>query len=48
MVYKRILIEHRIIIATLKKEGKSLRKIRNVVLIRHGIIVTSKGYEKLF
>jgi len=47
MVYKRILIEHNIIIVTLKEEGKSLRKIRNVMLIRHGISVTIQGIRKI-
>jgi len=47
MVYKRISIEHRIIIDALKEEGKSLRKIRNIMLIRHGINVTIQGIRKI-
>jgi len=48
MPYTRISFEHRIIIVTLKEEGISLRKIRNIMLVRHGVDVTIEGIRKIF
>ena len=41
------IIDNRIIIVTLKEEEKFLRKIRNFMLVRHGISVTIQGIRKI-
>ena len=48
MSYTRILFEHRIIIVTLKEERMSLRKIRNIMLVKHNVDVTIQGIRKIF
>ena len=48
MLYTRISFEHRIIIVTLKKEGMSLRKIRIIMLVRHGVDDTIQRIRKIF